>query len=85
MAANQQDAKLRQEQAALEARLAEIKQQLRPAGRRTPAASGPAGEPAGRVDSKTIRAWAATHGITCSATGRIPASVVDAYHQAVTR
>ena len=85
MAAHQADARLRQEQAALEARLAEIKKQLRPAGRRTPAGSAPAGEPAGRVDSKAIRAWAAEQGIACSATGRIPASVVDAYHQAVTR
>ena len=90
MAAHQQDAKLRQEQTALEARLAEIKKQLRPTGRRTPTTAapttaGPTGAPAARVDSKTIRAWAAEHGITCSATGRIPAGVVDAYHQAVTR
>ena len=85
MATHQADARLRQEQAALEARLAEIKKQLRPAGRRTPAVSAPAGEPAGRVDNKAIRQWAAERGIACSATGRIPASVVDAYHQAVTR
>ena len=83
VAGHREHAELLQEQERLQARLAEIKQRLRPSTRRPATGQGPAGS-ADRtpVDSKTIRAWAAEQGITCSATGRVPQSITDAYHQA---
>lgn len=35
------------------------------------------------VDSKAVRAWAATTGVSCPATGRVPAAVVEQYNAAV--
>ena len=83
LAEHTRETTLRTEQAELEARLAAIKEQLRP--RRTqpvlPAAEG--GE--APLDAKAVRAWAATHGLDCPARGRIPGAVAAAYQQAVTR
>lgn len=88
------EAKLRAEQADLEARLAAIKEQLRP--RRTPAVlattatpalaetTAPATGTAARLDTMAVRAWAAEQGLACSAHGRIPGAIADAYRQAVT-
>jgi hypothetical protein len=45
--------------------------------------SGRRGRSAGDVDPKTVRAWAAEHGIAISSRGRIPADIVAQYQQAV--
>jgi hypothetical protein len=79
VAEHARDARLRAEQAELERRLAEIRAQIK-GGKR--AVETPAGPPEARVDTKTIRAWAAANGVDCSAHGRIPGSVLDAYHAA---
>ena len=64
----------------LEAQLREAKAKLR--------GSTPAAAPSGDGPSaKEVRAWAAKAGVECTATGRVPQSVRDAYdaaHQAVT-
>ncbi len=62
---------LREEQERLEARLAEIREQLGVKRR-----SGSA------VDSKAVRAWAKENGVECPALGRVPAAVVEAFNQA---
>lgn len=69
---------LREEQAKLQERLAQIKAELR--GDR-PASSAPEPEPSG---NRAVRAWAAENGIECPARGRVPARVLDAYREAVT-
>lgn len=75
LAEHSRGARLRQEQAELEARLAQIKAEL--TGRRpAPATAKPA---ATAVDSKAVRKWAAANGIECNPHGRVPASVVAAY------
>ena len=78
-------AKLRQEQADLEARLAQIREQLR--GSRgphsTPARS--AAPTGGAISPREVRAWATANGIECNTHGRVPAQVVEAYQQAVAR
>ena len=38
--------------------------------------------PAGKVDSRAVRAWAQSNGIELSARGRIPADVVEKYRAA---
>jgi hypothetical protein len=82
LAEHSRGARLRQEQADLEARLAAIKEQLR--GRRGPILDDPAptGAPAA-AEPKKVRAWAAANGVTCNAHGRVPTQVVDAYRKAV--
>ena len=47
-------------------------------GRRTPSLSTTTGQ----VDTKAVRAWAASSGIELSARGRVPASVVEQYRAA---
>jgi hypothetical protein len=61
---------LRAEAEQLEARLAEIRQQLGP----KKAEPGP--------DWKAIRAWATANDVACPTHGRVPTAVVDAYQEA---
>lgn len=79
LADHSREAKLRDEQTQLEARLAEIRAQLKP--KRGPAAPASDLAPAD-VDSKTVRAWAAENGYQCPRTGRVPGDVVAAYRKA---
>src|ERR1700710_2410490 len=44
--------------------------------------SGRRSRGSGDIDPKTVRAWAAEHGIAISARGRIPADIVAQYQQA---
>lgn len=86
LAEHTREATLRAEQAELEARLAAIKEQLRPRRAQPvlPAAAAAGGEgDQAPLDTKTVRAWAAEQGIDCPARGRIPGAVTDAYRQAV--
>jgi Lsr2 len=82
LAEHTREAKLRAEQAELEARLAAIKEQLRP--RRTQPVLPAAGDGEAPLDTKAVRAWAEKQGLDCPARGRIPGAVTDAYRQAVT-
>lgn len=68
---------LRGEAEKLEARLAEIRTQLKP--RPAPAETG-RNLPA--IDSKAIRAWAAANDVFCPNNGRVPAAVVAKYEAA---
>lgn len=81
LAEHSRDARLRQEQADLEARLAEIKKQLRPQRQATPVSPAPNSSVA--VDTKAVRVWAAENGHEVTGFGRIPASVLEAYREAV--
>jgi hypothetical protein len=77
------ETRLRAEQAALEERLAVIREQLRPRRQQQPALAATVdvdAQPA--VDSKKVRAWAAEQGLDCSAHGRIPGAVLAAYREA---
>jgi hypothetical protein len=67
---------LREEQSALEARLAEIRQTLKPGQRATVPAAAPA------ASAKTVRNWATENGVHCPTHGRVPSRVMDAYEQA---
>lgn len=72
------EAQLRAELAAVEARAAAIKQQLR--STRTP--SAPAGTPtAAATPARAIRAWAAVNGLDCPAMGRIPEALRARYER----
>jgi hypothetical protein len=51
----------------------------RPDPRRT-RRTGPASARAGRDENRAIREWAAENGYEVSERGRIPASIIDAYH-----
>jgi hypothetical protein len=86
LAGHTREVTLRAEQAELEARLAAVKEQLRP--RRTPPALADAraadAGAAPAVDTKAVRAWAAEQGLDCPARGRIPGAVADAYRAAHT-
>ena len=79
VAEHTRDAQLRQELSDLEGRLAAVKEQLRP--KRTAAAAAPVVN-AGSVDTGAVRVWAAENGWECSARGRIPAAVLEAYRAA---
>jgi predicted trehalose synthase len=70
VAEHERGTELRAEAARLEARLAEIKSQI--SGKQTAAS-------ATSVDTKAVRAWAASQGLECPARGRVPRSVMDAY------
>jgi hypothetical protein len=72
---------LRAEAASLEARLAEIRQQLGSA-RRQPAGRSVSARPASAGDSRRIRAWAAENSVPCSTHGVLPRSVREAYEKA---
>lgn len=74
---HERGAQLRAEADQLEARLAEIRQQLGP--KRSGAAAQPAGD---GPDRKVVRAWAMANGVACPARGRVPASAVAAYLEA---
>lgn len=50
-------------------------------GRKTRGTSSKASSGSG-VDSKAVRAWAASNGIELSARGRIPSEVLEKYHAA---
>src|SRR3954447_14438599 len=69
--------------ARLRASLAEFIASARTTGRSSPpraAATAPRRRAA--ADAKAVRAWAAEHGYELSQRGRIPTTVLDAYHQA---
>lgn len=55
-----------------------LRQVARPAAKKT----APAKAATLAVDHRAVRAWAAANKVTCSPHGRIPTSVVDAYHAA---
>ena len=85
LAEHTREARLRAEQAELEARLAAIKEQLRPRRAQPVLPAAAAGAEGGQVplDTKAVRAWATEQGLDCPARGRIPGTVTDAYRQAV--
>lgn len=66
---------LRKKIADLQAQIDETRKEL--GDKPTPARSAPTGP-----TPATIRAWAASAGVPCSALGRVPATVVEAYHLA---
>lgn len=72
---HERGAELRAEAARLEARLAEIKGQI--SGKRVAVPAAPAGS----IDNKAIRQWAASQRIECPDRGRIPRTVLDAYEK----
>lgn len=80
LAEHSREEQLRDEQAQLEARLAEIRAALKPK-RASVVSAIPAGTPV--IDPKAVRAWAANSGIDCPTHGRVPAAVVAAYQKAV--
>jgi len=65
--------RLRAEAAALEAKLAKVRAQLQRS------AAVPPGAAALGLDPKAVRRWAAANGVACTATGRVPKVVVEAY------
>lgn len=67
------EAKVRAEVARLEKRLAELKRGL------PKSTAVPPGATALGVDPKAVRRWAAANGVECTATGRVPRVVLDAY------
>ena len=83
LAEHTREATLRAEQAELEARLAAIKDQLRPRRAQPvlPALAGEGGQ--APLDTKAVRAWATGQGLDCPVRGRIPGAIADAYRQAV--
>jgi hypothetical protein len=68
--------RLKAEVDALEAQLAEKKALLKPAAKKAAAAPAPS------TDNKAIREWAAKHSVACTAFGRVPRDVVEAYEVA---
>lgn len=87
LAEHTRESKLRAEQTALECRLAAIKEQLRPRRTQSALPTAAAGAEGGQapLDTKAVRAWAATQGLDCPARGRLPGAVTDAYRQAATK
>jgi DNA-binding transcriptional MerR regulator len=83
LAEHLREKRLRDEMARLEARLAEVKQQLRPR-RGQPVLDTATADPEPAVDSKVVRAWALEQGLACPKVGRVPGDVVAAYRQAHT-
>lgn len=77
LTAHEQEQKLRDEAAKLEARLAEIKQQLNP--KRPVLSDVDTSSPL--VDAKAVRAWAVANNVECPDRGRIPGNVLAAYQQ----
>ncbi|MGQ7295262.1 histone-like nucleoid-structuring protein Lsr2 [Quadrisphaera sp. KR29] len=53
-----------------------------PAGRRSRASGGRAGDAAAGTDLAAVRAWARENGHTVNERGRVPAAVLDAYRAA---
>lgn len=78
LAEHEREHALRTEADKLEARLAEIRAELK--AQRGPGAGGDAGPTA--VHPRQIRAWAAENGFDCPAKGRLPEAVIAAYRKA---
>lgn len=75
-----QTAQLRAELADLEAAAAAKRAELRAAtGKPAPAPHKSGAGSVGGVSDKTVRAWAAAHGLNCPRLGRVPAALRDAY------
>jgi hypothetical protein len=75
-AADRARQELAEQEAALAAQLAQVREQLR--GARRPAGDSTASP----VDAKTVRTWAAANGIEVGSTGRVPERVVQAWREA---